>query len=63
MQDLKYNNKLMYDPIDNKTINWITSLTSKPSLFMGVYQILLLDFKLGNKSIDCTTGTKESISG
>ena len=45
----------MYDPIDNKTINWITSLTSKPSLFMGVYQ--LLDCKLGNKSIDCMTGT------
>ena len=44
----------MYDPIDNKTINWI---------FMGMYQILMLDFKPGNKSIDCMTGTKELISG
>ena len=51
IQDVKYNNKLIHDPIDNKIINWITGLKSGPYLFMGMYQILLSDLKSGNKSI------------
>ena len=49
----------MQDPIDNKIINWVTSVTIEPYLFICMYQILLSDFKLGNKSIDCKTQTIE----
>ena len=53
----------MQDPIDNRIINWVTSVTIEYYLFICMYQILLSDFKLGNKSIDCKTQTKELISG
>jgi hypothetical protein len=53
----------MQDPIDNKIINQVTSVTIEHYLFICMYQILLSDFKLGNKSIDCKTQTKELISG
>ena len=49
----------MQDPIDNKIINWVTSVTIEHYLFICMYQILLSDFKLGNKSIDCKTQTIE----
>ena len=53
----------MQDSIDNKIINWVTSVTIEHYLFICMYQILLSDFKLGNKSIDYKTQTKELISG
>ena len=53
----------MQDPIDNRIINEVTSVTIEHYLLICIYQNLLSDFKLGNKSIDCKTQTKELISG
>ena len=55
--------KLMQDPIDNKIISQVISVIIEHYLFIYMYQILLSDFKLGKKSIDCKTRTKELISG
>ena len=53
----------MQDPIDNKIINWVTSVAIEHYLFICMYHILLSNSKLVNKSINCKTQTKELISG